>query len=442
MKRPLSLPASRRRFLSTSAAAASALSLGAYVNISPAQESKSPNEKLNFAAVGATGRAAEDIRGCASQNIVAIADCDSAKLDQGAKAYAEARKYQDFRKMLEAEGDKINGVIVGTPDHTHAPAAAMALRMGKHCYCEKPLTHTVFEARTLANLAQEKKLVTQMGNQIHAGDNYRRVVELIQAGAIGDVTEAHVWVSVDYSGGKFTSGKPCPPNLDWDLWQGPAAEHEHSDNVHPFNWRRFWAYGTGGIGDFFCHYVDLVHWALDLKHPTAIETKGPAIDPVSCSAGLVATFDYPAREKMPAVKVTWYDGKERPKLYDELVAADESLKGFGSGQLFVGSKGMLIANYGSHKLLPTDKFVDFKRPDPTIPRSIGHHEEWINAIKTGGPTTCNFDYAGALTEAALLGVVAYRAGQKIEWDAANLKVKNLPAAQQWVHKEYRKGWTL
>ena len=430
--------ASRRRFLSASAAAAGALSLGAFVRTSPAQESKSPNERLNLAAVGATGRAGANISGCASQNIVAVADCDANLLAKGCEKYPDAKRYADFRKMLEAEAPKIDGVLVGTPDHTHAPAAAMAMRLGKHCYCEKPLTHTVFEARTLANLAKEKKLVTQMGTQIHAEDNYRRVVELIQAGAIGDVKEVHVWVGVDYSGGKCTEGRPCPANLDWDLWLGPAAERPYSEGVHPFNWRRFWDYGTGGLGDFFCHYVDLVHWALDLRAPTSVEAKGPSIDPVSCSAGLVVKYEYPARGKLPPVSLTWYDGNERPEIW----RTNEAIKKFGSGQLFIGSQGMLVSNYGSHVLLPEEKFAGFKRPEPTIPKSIGHHAEWLNAIKNGGPTTCNFDYSGALTEATLLGAVAYRAGKKIEWDAANLKVTNAPEAQQFVHKEYRKGWTL
>ena len=433
---------SRREFLSTTSAAAAAVALGCYVNPTAAQESKSPNERLNLAAVGATGRAGANISGCASQNIIAVADCDSNLLAKGTERFPDCRKYADFRKMLEAEANKIDAVLVGTPDHTHAPAAAMALRLGKHVYCEKPLTHTVYEARTLANLAKEKKLVTQMGTQIHAEDNYRRVVELIQAGAIGDVREVHVWVGVNYSGAKFTTDKPCPAGLDWDLWLGPAKERPYSDGVHPFHWRRFWQYGTGGLGDFFCHYGDLVHWALDLKHPLTVEAKGPPVDPVSCSTDLTVTYEYPARGKLPPVKLTWYDGSVRPDVVKDLLAKDESLKAFGSGQLFIGSQGMLISNYGAHRLLPADKFADYKRPEPTIPKSIGHHAEWLNAIKNGGPTTCNFDYSGALTEATLLGAVAYRAGKKIEWDAANLKVNNVPEAQQYVHKEYRKGWTL
>jgi predicted dehydrogenase len=345
--------------------------------------------------------------------------------------------------MLEKEAEKLDAVLVATPDHSHAPAAAMAMRLGKHCYCEKPLTHTVLEARTLANLAKEKKLVTQMGTQIHAGENYRRVVELIKAGAIGTVSEVHVWVTAHYSGAMFTTGTPAPAGLDWDLWLGPAPERPYSEGVHPFAWRKFWDYGTGALGDFGCHYMDLVHWALDLRAPTAVEATGPAYDPVSCPAWCIAHYDYPARGKLPAVKLHWHDSGKQPDIAAQLKVGDKPLgEVFKSAQLFIGSQGMLVSDYNRHVLLPEGKFADYKRPEPSIPKSIGHHEEWVEAIKSGGPTTCNFDYSGALTEAVLLGTVSYRSGKRVEWDAANLKVTNSPEAQQFVHKEYRKGWTL
>src|SRR5436190_10510982 len=436
---------SRRKFLSSSAAAASALSLGAYVNPTAAQQSKSPNERLRIAGVGTTNRAAEDLNGLASQEIVALADVDDNNMAKGAARYSEARKYRDFRVMLEKEAGNIDAVMVGTPDHTHAPAAAMALRLGKHLYCEKPLTHTIFEARTLAKLAKEKKLITQMGTQIHAGDNYRRVVELIKAGAIGKVTECHVWVMPAhvYSGGKFTTDKPAPAGLDWNLWLGPAAERPYSEGVHPFEWRKFWDYGTGVLGDFGCHYMDLVHWALDLRAPAAVAAEGPPLDPVSTPEWCIARYEYPARGEQPPVKLTWYDSGKQPELAQTLRIGDKPLgEVYKGAQLFIGSEGMLVSDYNKHRLLPEDKFAGFKPPDQTIPKSIGHHREWVEAIKTGGTTTCNFDYSGALTEAVLLGTIAYRSGKRIEWDAANLKVKNSPEAQQLVHKEYRKGWTL
>ncbi len=439
----------RREFFARSAGAA-ALSAGYFVNPARGDDSKSPNERLNIAAIGATGRAGADIRGVASQTIVAIADVDQNLLEKGAAAFPDARRYRDFRVMLEKEAEKIDAVVVGTPDHTHAPAAAMAMRLGKHVYCEKPLTHTVYEARVLADLAKEKKLVTQMGTQIHAGENYRQVVELVESGAIGKVREAHVWVGVNYTGRRYGPPKPAPKDLDWDLWLGPAPQRPYSESVidgktepiHPFNWRWFWDYGTGGLGDFGCHYMDLVHWALKLRAPTKISAEGPAPDPESTTAGLKVEYDYPARGDLPPVKLTWYDGGRRPAILDSLKDANGKPLNWKSGQLFVGEQGMIISDYGKHLLLPAEKFAGFKRPEPFIPRSIGHHNEWIEAVKTGGPTTCNFDYSGALTEAVLLGVASYRSGQTIEWDAANLKVTNAPAVQPFIHTEYRKGWTL
>jgi predicted dehydrogenase len=435
--------ASRRQFLTTSAAAASALTLGAYVNPSPAQESKSPNERLRIAAVGSTGRAGGNLSDLSSQDIVALADVDENLLEKGAAKFGSARKYRDFRVMLEKEAGNIDAVLVSPPDHTHAPAAAMAMRLGKHCYCEKPLTHTVYEARTLANLAKEKKLVTQMGTQIHAGDNYRRVVELIQAGAIGPVKEVYVWVTAQYTDARFTTGTPAPAGLDWDLWLGPATERPYSEGVHPFTWRKFWDYGSGALGDFGCHYMDLVHWALELRAPTAVEATGPSYDPVSCPAWCIANYEYPARGKLPAVKLHWYDSGKQPDIASTLKIGGKPVgEVFKSAQLFIGSEGMLVSDYGRHVLLPEDKFAGFKRPEATIPNSIGHHREWVEAIKTGGKTTCNFDYSGALTESVLLGTVAYRSGKRIEWDAEHLKVTSAPEAQQFIHKEYRKGWTL
>jgi predicted dehydrogenase len=434
---------SRRRFLSSTSAAAGALALGAYANPAQAQQSRSPSERLRIAGVGTTGRAGADLSEVSSQDIVALADVDDNLMAKGSARYPNARKYRDFRVMLEKEADKIDAVVVGTADHTHAPAAAMALRLGKHVYCEKPLTHTVFESRTLANLAKEKKLVTQMGNQIHAGENYRRVVELIQAGAIGKVQEVFVWVTAKYSGAVFTTGTPAPAGLDWDLWLGPAPERPYSEGVHPFNWRKFWDYGTGALGDFGCHYIDLAHWALKLRAPAIIEAEGPPVDAVSCPAWCIAKYVYGARENLPQVKLTWYDSEKQPEIAGRLKVQGKPMgELFRSAQLFIGSEGMLISDYNRHFLLPEDKFAGFTPPPRSIPQSVGHHREWVEAIKSGGTTTCNFDYAGALTEAVLLGTVAYRSGQRLEWDAENLKVKNSPEAQQLIHKEYRKGWVL
>jgi predicted dehydrogenase len=420
------------------------LALGVHAWPLPAAESNSPNAKLNIAAIGTGNRARGDIEGVAGENIVALCDVDEQFLEKAAQSFPRAKRYSDFRILLDKEAKNIDAVVVGTPDHTHAPASAAALRLGKHVYCEKPLTHTVYEARKLAELAQENKCVTQMGTQIHAGENYRQVVELIQAGAIGKVSEVHVWVTAQYSGGRFTTGAQAPSHVNWDLWLGPAKERPYSEGIHPFNWRRFWDYGTGALGDFGCHYMDLPHWALDLRRPTRCRAEGPPVDEVSTPEWCIAYFDYPARGEAPSVKLTWYDSGKQPRILATLRRKDGKplADQFRSGQLFIGEKGMLISDYGKHVLLPEEKFEGYQRPEATLPRSIGHHREWIEACKTGGPTTCNFDYSGALTEAVLLGVVAYRCGQEFEWDAENLKAKNAPEADRFIHKEYRKGWML
>jgi predicted dehydrogenase len=434
----------RRRFLTQSVAASTTAVAfaGFHINPSPAKASTSPNEKLNLVAVGATGRAGANIEGCKSQNIIAIADVDAELLEKGAANYPSARRYEDFRIMLEKESEKIDGVLVGTPDHTHAPAAAMALRMKKHVYCEKPLTHTVRETRTLRELAKAAGVATQMGTQIHAGANYRRVVELVKSGAVGPIQEVHVWANAKYTGGKFETGNPIPKNLNWDLWLGPAPERPYSKSIHPFHWRNFWDFGTGALGDFGCHYMDLVHWALDLTAPNRIAARGPDVDLVSPPAWAIVDYHYPARGDMPPVHLTWYDSGKVPDRLSELKDKDGKPIDWKAGQLFVGRDGMILSNYGQHLLLPVDRFANFQKPQPTIPDSIGHHEEWLAAIRNGTPTTCSFEYSGALSEAVLLGVVAYKSGQEIQWDSANFKVTNSEKAQSLLHKEYRKGWTL
>ena len=432
------LKRNRRQFLTRLSTGVAA---GFFINPTRAAFSDSPNERLNIAAVGCTNRAGANIRGVESQNIVAISDIDSNLLAQGAERYPAARTYRDYREMLDKEAEHIDAVVVGTPDHSHAPAAAMALRLKKHVYCEKPLTHTVLEARTLAELARKNMLVTQLGTQIHAGDNYRRVVELVQGNAIGQIREAHVWSNAVYTGGTFKPA-PQPANVDWNLWLGPAPERSYSEGIHPFHWRKFWDYGTGSLGDFGCHYMDLTHWALKLRNPVRVAASGPEYDPVSTPAWLIVEYEFPARGTLPPVKLTWYDSGRRPEILKTLKDKNGNLLNWGSGQLFIGSEGMILSDYSRHVLLPEEKFADFSRPEPSIPKSIGHHAEWLQAIKQGGTTSCNFDYSGSLTETVLLGTVAFRGGEAIEWDSRRLKVTNSERAQQFVHKEYRKGWTL
>lgn len=439
-----------RRELLKSGISAGLMATGFHTFPVQATHALAPNERLNIAAIGARGRAGANIAAVSSQNIIAVADVDANLLGKGCEQYPDARQYRDFRVMLEKEADNIDAVLVGTPDHTHAPAAAMAMRMKKHVYCEKPLTHTVYEARRLAELARENQLVTQMGTQIHAGDNYRRVVELVQSGAIGNIRNVHVWMGVDYSGRTFVTGMPLPKKLDWDLWLGPTAERPYCESevegkrepVHPFNWRYFWDFGAGGLGDFGCHYLDLVHWALKLRSPTRIAATGPPPDAEAAATDLVVEYQYPARKDLPAVTVTWYDGSKRPELLSTLTDGEGKPLDWRGGQLFVGEEGMIVSDYSQYLLLPHEKFADFAAPEPWIPKSIGHHNEWIKAIKSGGVTTCNFDYGGRLTESVLLGVVAYRSGVPIEWDGEACKITNSPQAQSLLHTEYRKGWTI
>ncbi|MHC4203782.1 MAG: Gfo/Idh/MocA family protein [Planctomycetota bacterium] len=405
------------------------------------------NEKLNVAGIGVGGRGAANVNGVgASENIVALCDVDEKHSAPTFEKYPRAKRYRDFRKMLDEMQDKIDAVVVGTPDHTHAVAGVMAMKLGKHCYCEKPLTHSVYEARVMADMAREKKLVTQMGTQIHAGGNYRRVVELVQTGAIGKVRRVHVWLGANFEGPPTPtnmsqkdapSERPeVPDTLDWDLWLGPAPYKPYSPEYAPFGWRYWWNFANGQLGDFFCHYCDLAFWALKLRHPITVEAQGP-VHAESAANWTIAKQQYPARGDLPAVTLNWYNGGA----YPEFVKKD-NIPQWGSAVLFMGSDGMLIADYGRHQLLPEEKFADFQRPDPFIPDSIGHHLEWAEACKTGGPTTCNFDYSGALTEAALLCNVALRTGEKLTWDAKNLKAVGCPEADKFIRRQYREGWTL
>ncbi len=426
----------RRQAIKVAGAAVAASSMGYWSSLAAAQ-SKSPNEKLNLACIGTANQADFSIQNCKHENIAVLCDVDSNYLNKAKEQFKDARLYRDYREMLEKEASKIDAVIVATADHHHAPATARALRAGKHVYCEKPLTHTVGEARLVARLAKEKGLATQMGTQIHAGENYRRVVEIIQSGAIGDVTEVHVWVGKAWGGGELpTQSDKAPESLDWDLWLGPAPERPYAKGrYHPAQWRRWWQFGSGTLGDMGCHYMDLPFWALELTHPTTIEAEGPPVHAETGPEGLIARYEFPARGKKPPVKLTWYDGTLIPKrLHDQPVPAD--------GVFFVGTAGMMFADYNKYRLYPSDKFADFKEPPKTIERSIGHHKEWLKACRDGSPTTCNFQYSGGLTESVLLGTIAYRVGKKIEWDAVNLKSTNSPEANALIHKKYRAGWEV
>ena len=414
---------------------------------------KSANDRLNIAMIGVGGRGGANLGGVNSENIVALCDVYEPPVLKAAQKYPQAKKYNDFRRLFDNAKD-FDAVVVSTCEHTHAFAVLPALQLGKHVYCEKPLTHDVWEAGVLIEATRKAKVATQMGTQIHAGDNYRRVVELIQTGAIGPVREAHVWVSRAWGWQSDEDAKankdivsvrerpsgssPVSQGLDWELWLGPAPARPFHEVYWPGpKWYRWWDFGNGTMSDLGSHWNDLPWWALKLDHPLTIEADGPPAHPEIAPASMHATYTYGARGDMPPVTVHWHQGTMKPKQFTE-----GTIPKWSDGVLFIGDKGMLLADYGKYTLLPEDKFKDFKAPEPFIPKSKGHYQEWIHGAKTGDPTTCNFLYSGPLTIANHLGNVAYRAGTKLEWDHVKKKAKNCPAAQPFIQREYRKGWKL
>ncbi|REK09498.1 MAG: gfo/Idh/MocA family oxidoreductase [Planctomycetota bacterium] len=439
----------RRGFVQTAAAS----TLGTFA--APALLSaRGTGDKLNIAIIGSGGRGASNMRSVAGENIVALCDVNAANLDRAAEQHAKAKRFADFRQLYDHAND-FDAVVVSTCEHTHAFATLPALQLGKHVYCEKPLTHSVWEARVIREAANEAKVATQMGTQIHAGDNYRRVVELVQSGAIGPVREAHVWVSrawgwhptaeqarqasdIVVTLNRPAGSEPVPPGLDWDLWLGPAPERPFHGVYFPGpKWYRWWDFGNGTMSDLGSHWIDLPFWALDLKAPLSIDASGPTAHAEIAPASMQVTYEYGPRGQQPPVKLSWYQGTHKPQIWH-----DKGIPQWGNGVLFVGDDGMLLSDYGKHVLLPEDKYRDFEPPEPSIPTSLGHHAEWLHACKTGAPTTCNFEYAGWLTEANHLGNVAFRAGQRLEWDAENMRAKNTTAAEPFIRREYREGWKL
>jgi predicted dehydrogenase len=427
----------RRGFFGQAAATGAALSAASPASAAWTRaKRKLPADKLGVGVIGVANRGAANLDGVSGENIVALCDVDTNYLAAAAARFPSARPYTDYRKMLEQPG--LDAVVISAPDHVHAPAASIALQFGLHVYCEKPLTHSVHEARVLAQLAKKHRRATQLGTQIHAEDNYRRVVEVVQADAIGTIREVHVWCGGGHtSDGRPKEQPPVPETLYWDQWLAPAPYRPYHPVYVPFNWRGWWDFGSGTLGDMACHHMDLPYWALDLRHPSRVEAEGPAVHPECCPVWLIVRYDYPARGAKPPVRLTWYNGDRRPPQF-----AQGLLPEWGNGTLFVGDKGMLLADYGRYALLPERDFAGFVLPAQSIPKSTGHYNEWIDACKTGSPTTCNFDYSGALTEAVLLGNVAYRLGKALDWDASRLRATNAPEADALIRKPYRDGWGL
>ncbi len=417
-----------------------------------------PSDTLNIGCIGVGGKGTSDIRSCSEENIIALCDVDDTQLAQFLKSdrnspeqqamYDKAAKYQDFRVMLEKE-KSIDAVTVSTPDHCHAVAAMMAMKMGKHAFVQKPLTHTIKEARILAKTAKEMNVVTQMGNQGHAGEGGRLINEWIWDGAIGEVREVHCWTNrpIWPQGIDAPQEIPSVPStLNWDVWLGPARFRPYHPAYHPFKWRGFWDFGTGALGDMGAHILDHPFWALKLGHPTTVQASSTPFTKDSCPLAEIVTYEFPQRGDLPPVTLKWYDGGMMPPRPEGLEPG-RMMGDSGGGGIFIGSKAMLMfSTYGDNpRIVPEAKMKEYRRPEKTIPRSPGIHEEWIEAIKAGKKSSTDFSYSGKLTEVMLLGNVAVLTQEHkttLEWDGEKMEITNLPEANEFLHFEYRTGWKL
>jgi predicted dehydrogenase len=411
-----------------------------------------PSEKLNIAGIGVGGRGSGDIQAVNSENIVALCDVDVNRAAGTFKKHPQAKVYRDFRDMLEKEGKDIDAVVIGTPDHIHAPAAIMAMKMGKHVYCEKPMAHTIYEARRMTEVARETGVVTQMGNQGHGGEGLRLYWEFIHDGAIGTVREVHVWS--DRAGtekrpwwpqgiGRPEGSEPVPEHLNWNLWLGPVKWRPYHSAYVPFKWRGWWDFGCGALGDMAVHNADPAFFALDLSAPTAVEAETSPVNDETFPVWNIIHYYFPARGSRPAVKMTWYDGGKLPPRPEEL---EEGRRLGDNGILFVGDKGKLLgpSHAGAPRLIPEERMKEYGRPPKSLPRSPGHHKEWILACKAGRPEDAKsgFWYAGPFTEALLAGNLAVRLQKRVEWDSQRMRSPNCPEADNYVTKFYRVGWNF
>jgi predicted dehydrogenase len=440
---------SRREFIK-SASVMSAATL-AFPYVMRGQQGRSPNDKLNIAFCGVGGRGANAVSGLMGENIVAFCDVDDAKAGDTFKLHPEIgsdRRFRDYRVMLDKLGSQIDAVTVSTPDHMHFPIAMAALSLGKHVFVEKPLTHTISESRILARTAREKKLATQMGNQGHAGEGCRVLKEWVDAGVLGDVTEVHSWTDrpiwpQGVNAPDHTKMMPVVPStLDWDLWLGVAAQREYDPAYLPFNWRGYWDFGTGALGDMGCHILDGAYYALDLGSPTRVEAVSARQTEVSAPKASMVTYTYPARGSLVPLKLTWYDGGLQPSIPADMEAGRILPQ---NGSLIVGSKATVLADtyYDNVQIIPDVKMAALASslPPKTIPRvGMTHFMEWVRACKGGVPAGSNFDYASGLAEVALLSNLAIRARRPVEWDSAAMKVTNHPDANRFLTVNYRPGF--
>lgn len=415
-----------------------ALGAGVVLGTAPKVSYASSLDKLNIACIGIGGRGAANLNGVRRENIVALCDCDDARAGSAYSQFKGAKKFHDWRVMFDKMEKEIDAVVVSTPDHTHFHPSYRALSAGKHLYCEKPLAHTVWEVRTLTELAKKKGLATQLGNQRHAMPNMHRVVEKIKSGAIGKVTEVHCWVGGERGMPGMPKGlEAVPPNLKWDLWLGPAKERRYSKKFAPYGWRFWWDFGTGETGNWGCHILDIPFWALDLTYPNKVSGSGPEVHYDMTPKQMTTKLEFAATDDRGAVDLHWYHSKNGPEILKK-----HGLSTKGNNTLFVGTDGMLLCGFDRHKLFPEEKFKTYKDPEKSIPDSPGFYNEWIAACKDGEPSTCNFDYTGPLAESVLLANVAYRAEGSFDWDAKNMKVTGNDKAQSMIKKEFRKGWEV
>jgi predicted dehydrogenase len=421
-----------------------------------------PSEKLNIAGVGVGGMGASNLRKCSAENIVALCDIDQDYAAKTYRQYPKAKLHRDFRQMLDQQKD-IDAVIVATPDHSHAVVALAAIRAGKHVYVQKPMAHSVYEARRMTEEARKFKVATQMGNQGHSGDGARLVCEWIWSGAIGKVRAVHAWTNrpvwpqgVEVERPRDTP--PVPATLDWDRWIGPAPYRPYHPTYVPGTWRAWWDFGTGSLGDLGCHILDAVFWAMKLHYPVSVEAcistywhglwKKTEPRNETYPRSTIVRYKFPARADMPPLDLTWWDGGMMPPRPAELEEGRQMGDSDG-GLLFLGEKGTLMTGcYGrSPRLIPESKMRELKKPPQMIERIPGgldgHERDWVRACKDGKPASSNFDFSGPLSEMVLMGNLAVRyPDRRLLWDGEQMKVTNDPAADAYVRRTYRKGWTL
>ncbi len=444
----------RRAFLA-SATAGSVILSGLPVRANTARvvpRKISPNEKINVAGIGVGGKGMGDIMSCRRENVVALCDPDKKRAAEAFSRLSKAKQYDDYRKMFDEIGDEIDACTISTPDHSHAPAAYLAMNLGKHVYVQKPLTHTIAEAALLTRLAAEKDLVTQMGNQGHCEDGVRDLCEMLWAGAIGDVTEVHIWTNRpiwDQGMENPLPEEPIPAEMNWDLWIGTAPMRPYNKGYAPFNWRGWWDFGCGAIGDMACHIMDPAFWALKLYEAedfTVQTVRQEGMTKQAPPRTSVIKYQFPQRGAMGPVAVYWYDGGEKPT-YPESLPPGQKLGDGDNGSLFIGTDGFLTAGeYGGRsRLLPDTRMQDYKCPDPSIPRipKGNPYQNWLDSIREGKKSASDFSYAGPLTITANMGNVALQAaGEALHFDARALRITNNEQANALLTKEYRKGWEL